>query len=610
MKTDQLTLEERINTEGLRPWQRLPFPKPCEFDAKPEYFYKNFVQYLIADAIKMMCVGLHIDDNAVEELRSTIDEVLSNVDAKLLRNPIIQRLQEKRAVVAQKVHFAKSTEAIRTSDYYLKDYDGSVIHRTWVVNTYLKSIGAEIDVKEKWTAKCLKSYNIFKTDKNLEKIIDKSIAKNSPILIDGMKALAEYKTELWNRPRYQKGRETVSLDPFNPGSAKQKQELFEMLEIEPFEVSDKTGDSSWGRKYIEMLLNQSDDKGGDYEEILQCVIDHSFGGIIRSNFLKAFDTYTIDGVLHGNIKLLGAKTARNTSNSPNLLNAPSSGSIYAKPLKKCFIPPKNMLIIQCDFKALEDVVLANLSGDTNKLNVFLSGLDGHSLNACGYAPDKASEIVGRPFDNSPEFIKDFMKLVDEKHPEACDLRQWSKDKTFKLAYGGFPDEHKGGAISQEIFDNYHNVLYPGVTDFRENYVLPTTKKQGYLPLGLGFRIYSDDPDNDIRTLNNSCSQFWSILTLIAINELNYRISEKGWEDKIQICSTIYDSIYAYIVPDPEIIQWYNNNVYEIGRKDFIVDQIVPNTLTCGLGRNWAEEVDIPVNASINDIDEILKTFKG
>lgn len=603
MKTDQLTLEERINTEGLRPWQRLPFPKPCEFDAKPEYFYKNFVQHLIADAIKMMCVGLHIDDNAVEELRSTIDEVLSNVDAKLLRNPIIQRLQKKRAVVAQKAHFAKSTEAIRTSDHYLKDYDGSVVHRTWVVNTYLKSIGAEIDVKEKWTAKCLKSYNIFKTDKNLEKIIDKSIAKTSPVLVNGMKALAEYKTELWNRPRYQKGRETASLDPFNPGSAKQNQELFEMLDIEPFEVSEKTGKGSWGRDHIETLLKTSDGTDKHYDEVLQCIIDHSFGGIIRTTFLKAFDTYTIDGVLNGNIKIFGAKSFRPTSNSPNLLNMPSTKSIYAKPLKKCFIAPEGMLIYAIDYEALEDKVIANLSDDGNKIRLFTDNLDGHSMAAVFYKPEEAKTIVG-DFTDKIEASKKLRKLGKDGCAVADKFRQDSKGISFKLAYGGHPDDHKGGAITQDIFNAYHFEMYPKISEYRED-VLASARSNGKVHLGLGCSIWSDDVDDDARTLFNATCQFWSILTLIAVNELNYRAEKAGYSKDIQVCSTIYDSIYIYVTQDAKIIKWLNDNIVEIMSKDFMENQKVKNSALGDFGKNWADLTGLSKEASLEEIQKVL-----
>jgi hypothetical protein len=36
---------------------------------------------------------------------------------------------------------------------------------------------------------------------------------------------------------------------------------------------------------------------------------------------------------------------------------------------------------------------------------------------------------------------------------------------------------------------------------------------------------------------------------------------------------------------------------------------VANSLSCDIGRNWAEEVSIPVGASVSDVEEILKKFK-
>lgn len=599
----------------LRPWQHLPMPKPCDYDPGPVWFYENFVQPLISDSIKMMCAGIHIDEEAVEDLRATIDRVISNVDSLLLRNQIIQRYQEQRAGVAQKAHYKKCTEAIRTVEYYYRDYNGTVIHRTWVVNTYLKSIGSEKDVKESWSAVDLKKYNIFKGDRKLAQLIDKTFNENSEFIKNGMTALAEFKTELWNRPRYEKGNSKAKLEPFNPGSAKQKQELFAMLGIEPFAFSEDTGDGSWGREYIELLLKQSTGDNKTLDEVLECIIDHSFSGIIRNNFLKAFDTYTIDHVLHGNIKLFGAKSFRNTSNSPNLLNMPSSKSIYAKPLKKCFVRPKptkkvpkGFKIYAIDLGALEDRVIANLSGDVNKSNIFLEGLDGHSLNACGYFPDAIAEIMGPNTDNVA-YVKEFYRLADvERVAAIVKLRSDSKPPTFKLAYGGFPDAEKGGVITQEIFDNYHNILYPGITDYRENYVLKTTQAQGYLHLGLGCRIYSDDAAGDIRTLNNATCQFWSILTLIAINELNHRITEEGLEDKIQVCSTIYDSIYLYVEDDAETIKWLNDNAVETLCVDYLHDQVVKNEAAGEIGNNWCDLHQVVNGASVEDIEEILKTI--
>ena len=115
---------------------------------------------------------------------------------------------------------------------------------------------------------------------------------------------------------------------------------------------------------------------------------------------------------------------------------PSTKSIYAKPLKKCFVAPEGMVIYAVDLGALEDRVIANLSGDVNKSNIFLEGLDGHSLNACGYFPDEIASIMGPNTDNVA-YVKEFYRLADDvKDAVIVAIRSKSKAPTFKLALTG------------------------------------------------------------------------------------------------------------------------------------------------------------------------------
>lgn len=77
-----------------------------------------------------------------------------------------------------------------------------------------------------------------------------------------------------------------------------------------------------------------------------------------------------------------------------------------------------------------------------------------------------------------------------------------------LNYGAYPKKVAASlkisiSAAQVIFDSYHNELYSGITAYRENYVLPTTLRDGKIHLGLGCYIKSDDPKRDIRTLNNA-----------------------------------------------------------------------------------------------------------
>ena len=588
----------------MRPIQHLPVPHPKDFDPSVEdknFFYNNFAKHFIKDMIKMMDVGLYVDSIAVEKLRSKVDNVLESVNYKLSKSILIKKFRLEKQSDYQKAHFDKSTKSVRTLDHYLKPYNPSnIIHRTWVVNNWLNKTDKEEYCKDKWSLPDLKKLQIFLNDPFIQSVIDKRVSEDNIEILSGMKKLAEYKLNLWNRPRYEKANSKVKVPDFNPGSSIQIKQFFNFVNVKPLAFSNKTGEPSWGREQLEILRNET--SSSDLIYVLDALIDYSYSAIIRNNFLAAFDKYTVDGVLHGNIVIFGAKSCRNTSNSPNLLNAPSTGSIYAKPLKKCFIAPKNKIIYTADLSALEDRVIANLSGDKNKCNIFLENLDGHSLNSCVYFADKIEKIIGPETD----FIKFVRKFTDnvETNEVIEKIRQDSKAPTFKLAYGGYPDYDKGGVITQEIFDNYHNVLYPGITDYRENYVLPTAQKNGYIHLGLGCRLYTNNPYDQIRTLNNSTVQFWSILTLIAINEFNYRIEQENLTPYVEVCSTIYDSVYSYVVRDAEVVKWVNDNLIELMTIPYLEDEIIHNEAVGEIGNNWADLHKIKNNASVEDIKEI------
>lgn len=592
-----------------RPWNLLPLPPPKDFDPSiedPSYFYDNFASAFIEDMIQLMDTGLNIDNKAVESLRVTITAVLKDVDKRLGRNAVIRKYQELRTTELQKQHKVKVTECIRVLGDFLRPYKSKdITHRTWVINTHLKNTEQSSEVRQKWTIKDVKSYCLWNPDVYMKAILSKKDVSKYKTTLEGMKALAAHKLELWNRPRYESANTPVKVPPFNPGSSKQKQELFSMLGIKSNEASKTTGEDSWGRDQIENLLSVTTDK--DLVKVLEAFVDHSYSGIIRSNFLKAFDSYTIDGTLYGNIKLFGAKSFRNTSNNPNLLNQPSTGSVYAKPLKKCFIAPKGYLVWSIDYAALEERVLASLSKDKNKCAIFQKGLDSHCFNALGYFKKE----IGKHIELTGDLVKDsktFKSAVDGGNKELKAIRQASKPINFKLNYQGMADADRGGSITNEIYNTYHNVLYKEVGVFRDE-MITKAKEQGYVHLGLGCRIYCSDPELEFRTLFNAYGgQFWSILTLISINELNHLVNLEGLSKDIKVNATIYDSIYGYVRNDPETIKWLNDTLVPIMEKDFLKDQIVKNKADLCIGTSWAnvEDTELPKKATTEEINLILR----
>ena len=112
--------------------------------------------------------------------------------------------------------------------------------------------------------------------------------------------------------------------------------------------------------------------------------------------------------------------------------------------------------------------------------------------------------------------------------------------------GGFPDSHKGGTITQAIFDRYHNDLYPGVTAFREEYVLPYTKSHNTIHLNWGLQLATDNPEKDIRTTNNANFQGYSNLTCIAAVKFRNLYLSQGNPHNILGLNIIHDALTKFI----------------------------------------------------------------
>lgn len=387
-----------------RPWSLLPAPDPSTHEYPADFFYENVAKPLIADTIRVMSNGLPIDLTKVQELEATLDVTLEEVRRRLASNSIVRSYLEYKYSNIKNSYIEEQTAKKKSYEEFMKPFKSSdMIHRSYFMHHFIQ--GKPIRPPEellptgipKWTAKDVKTY--APSYLVLQQLLAGTLPETNAFVIAGMRHFAEDKAELHNRSIEANisSLSKIKYPEFNPASSDDKHYiLVTMLGYESTTYTDaykayekaynryqRYGGAppqepklkySWPRNELKTLLDQTSDP--DEHDFFSALIDHSMGAIIKNNFIKAFYQHTHNGRLYGSYTLLGAKTGRYTSSDPNLQNMPSSNSIYAKPVKSCFIAPPGYVVWSIDYAALEDRVIASLSKDPNKCNLFLEGLDG------------------------------------------------------------------------------------------------------------------------------------------------------------------------------------------------------------------------------------------
>jgi DNA polymerase-1 len=418
---------------------------------------------------------------------------------------------------------------------------------------------------------------------------------------------------------------------FNPGSPKQLQQLLhDYYNLEVFQRTD-TKQPSTNAKTLKAHIKHCEKNGQKaLAKLLGKIIQWSEVTKITSTFIRAFmeKSEERDGwyYLLGNFNMGGTKSGRQSSSDPNLQNIPSTGTLYAKDIKKCVQAPPGFVFVGADYFSLEDRIGSLLSKDPNKLAVYTDGYDGHSLRAQAYFPDLMPDVTQEFLEAQTDAQRvSVINSIATRYPE---LRQLSKGPTFALTYlGTWKTLVQNFGLTEEeakkIEANYHN-LYEVADQWAADQI-EQAAKQGYVELAFGLRLRTpmltqvvwEDPSSwpyevhkEKKTATNALGQSYGLLNTHTQNLFMQRVWASEYAEDIFPCAGIHDAQYYLIRNDLRTLKWVNDNLIECMEWNELPELYHP---TVKLGAeleifypDWSNPIPVPNKASYAEIRQAIK----
>lgn len=252
--------------------------------------------------------------------------------------------------------------------------------------------------------------------------------------------------------------------PFNISSPAQVgMVLFDRLEIDPKAKKTTKGSYSTTEQVLEKYANKV--------PLVGLILKIRRLRKLIATYLDALPALInpATGKIHTSYNQTVTATGRISSTNPNLQNIPIRTD-DGKEIRRAFIADEGDLIMSADYSQIELRLIADLSGDKDMIEGFLSGDDIHRITA--------SKIYGLPLE----------EVTD-------DQRRHAKTANFGIIYGisafGLA-ERLGIARSEakQLIDGYF-ATYPHIRQYLDEAV-DVARKQGYVTTRMGRRRYLPD----------------------------------------------------------------------------------------------------------------------
>ncbi|MEG0948005.1 MAG: DNA polymerase I [Bacteroidales bacterium] len=350
---------------------------------------------------------------------------------------------------------------------------------------------------------------------------------------------------------------------FNVGSPKAVGEvLFDHLKLDEKAKKTKTGQYSTSEDVLEKLT--------DKHPVVGLILEHRGLKKLLSTYVDSLPTL-IDkhtGKIHTSFNQAVTATGRLSSSNPNLQNIPIRTDV-GRELRRAFIADEGCLFFSADYSQIELRLIAELSGDENMIEAFLSGADIHAATAAKIYKIPIEEVTR-------------------------DMRSKAKTANFGIIYGistfGLANRlniPRGEA--KELIDGYF-ASYPAIKEYMDKSI-EKAKQSGYVETLFGRKRMLPDINSrnsvvrsyaERNAINAPIQGSAADIIKIAMINIDRRFREEGVKAKMIL--QVHDEL-NFNVPENEkekvqkIVIEEMENAYKMR---------VPLIAECGFGKNWLE----------------------
>lgn len=303
--------------------------------------------------------------------------------------------------------------------------------------------------------------------------------------------------------------------------------------------------------------------------IIPLILEYRNVSKIKSTYVDVLPDFVgEDKRIHTTFNQTLTATGRLSSSNPNLQNIPIKYD-WGEKIRSAFIADDGYILLSADYSQIEIRVLAEMSGDENLINDFLTGKDIHTATAV------------KIFDVSPDRV-------------TKDMRRQAKTINFGILYGmGSYSLSKELGVTQreaETFIKKYFENYGKVREFRDG-LIEFAKINKYVKTYFGRKRYLyeiDSPDHLVRNnaeriaLNTPLQGTAADIVKKAMIDVYNSLQEKGIDFKMLL--QVHDEILLEI--SEKDIEIAKDIVKE--KMERVVNFKVPLEVKIGTGKNWFE----------------------